>query len=208
MKRKFFSTTIVTALILSVFLSLQASAYQLSSYKPGSKTLYFGLHSTLPSAGTGAAISHGNWSGSDGLTAYYNFNTYSGSINPYDSYNSVGARVKDLEGAPSGWIAVTMKSSDAYTTFDIAINYNMSFGNGSSQSYYDYEGVFAHEFGHVFGLADLYITDPECLWETKYTVPTMYGTNSFDGTSNIYYYLRSVEADDISGKEAVANSIN
>lgn len=36
------------------------------------------------------------------------------------------------------------------------ITYSLA-GNGSAETYFDYCGVYTHEFGHVFGLTDLRI---------------------------------------------------
>jgi hypothetical protein len=95
--------------------------------------------------------------------------------------------------------ALVLNSSGYSIESDIALNSMYTYGNGYSQSYNDYQGIFTHELGHTFGLGDLYTwTNP------IQVIPTMYGSNINSGTL-ISYYLRTLEDDDKAGKAQVAS---
>jgi len=76
---------------------------------------------------------------------------------------------------------------------------------GRSSDAFDYQGILTHEFGHLTGLADNFVLD-----FTK-EVQTMYGYASPTSkvVNGVYYIesyqLRSIEADDIAGKNALWN---
>ena len=206
MNKKVLSGLTVSLIICTLF-STTVFAYRTLSSRPSAKQLYWGIHSTTPSDAINAAVSAGgNWGSADGLQASYNFNEYTGNIDPSDSDNSVGASIDEIPGAPSGWVAAAFRPSSNYTTFDIVIHSTVTFGNGSGTTYCDYQGVFRHEFGHVFGLADLPLLSIECLGKTASDMPTMFYSGSLNGTL-IYYYLRSTETDDRNGKAYVSSLI-
>lgn len=215
--KKFVFTASITASILLVGMT-SVTAYKLSVTHPNTRTLYWGHHETAPSSIK--AVQTTGWTATDGFQAYYNNATYSEDADPYDSVNSVGDLLPSgtVVGGSSNWVAATYKPASTYSTFDIVLHAKFTFGSGSgsSGSYLDSKGVLAHEFGHVFGLADLYPGSTEIAGKSKYTVPTMYGNASFfqyvngvlvDSTRNVFYYLRSPESDDVNGKRSISASI-
>jgi hypothetical protein len=129
---------------------------------------------------------------------------------PVDGFNTIGTPL------PYSVFSVIANSSTAVmcntfqatlsnskwkiTEFDILYNMSYTFGVNTSTSLpYDWQGLFTHELGHSFGLADLAYWD-----NTVSTIPTMYGGASFiygmNYYDNITYYYRTLTSYDTTGK--------
>ena len=205
MKKKYISILCMLLLIFSV--SSSVSAYTFSNLPNYSSYSYF-IASSCPTGAVNAVInSFTPWNATTpSMTVTLASTSKSGfSFGIGNGINTIGSLLTNNDFAVyggSGAIAMNVKalnSSGYIIESDIAINNIYTYGNGNSQSYYDYQGVFTHELGHTFGLGDIYTwSDP------IQVIPTMYGLDKYSGTVT-YYYLRTLEEDDKAGKAQVAS---
>ncbi len=207
MRKKLIICVVTILAITSVI--YPSFAYRVGLHLPGRTTYVYTAHSSLNSSMiTAVRAAATTWnSTNDGLYLNYGFGS-TGTISWTDSRNDIFSANFQQIGLPSSAIGATIFLQGDFETFDLGINSVHSYGTGSGESYFDLQGLFTHELGHVWGLLDLFLSSPEVLGKTRNNVPTMYGMNSFDGTNNIYYYLRTLESDDIAGKAYIASLIN
>ncbi|MDO9534278.1 MAG: matrixin family metalloprotease [Bacillota bacterium] len=195
--RKKLSIFILTLTIL--FQVSLAHAYVIDSL-PLFWTQNWHPHVTLSSLeNTAATNAASTWNSAPGNLKFSKQTQSSGTIDLSDTRNDVAAlNFSQYEFLPNNFIGAIYRqplNGTTHRNFDIFLNRDYNWGDGSSPDYFDRQGVFTHEFGHALGLGDVYVMSTP--------VPTMY----YDGTY-FSYAMRTLENDDRSGKLEIENRLN
>lgn len=212
MKKKKFKAGIIITLLLSVF-AANTFAYVLSSTRPNTKCMTYytnGLSTAEKSAAMNAA---NTWDSIDSGVSLLHGGDRTGAVSYSDIYSDVST--KDFADLFSDGVSITAtgvcftNNFANYSTFDIYLDTNDTWGNGQSINYLDRQGNFTHEFGHAVGLADNNMipgnTSPNNVSPSAYQ--TMYPYTFDPLGNNLTYYWRTLEGDDISGEEYVYSQI-
>ncbi len=200
--------TLVIMVAALLFISLNignASAWVRLGYIPPSSNVSYSIHSSFPSSQYNTVISASNtWNEANAkfkftcgtvpsyATLIFGNNTFHVAMIDFSLYgwpiNANGAHIYDSS------------SSTAYG--DILLNSKRTWGNGSSSSYLDYQGILTHEFGHAAGLGDVYSSGDITVGSPgDYALTTMYAHSDY--STNNSYGMRTLEADDIAGLKGI-----
>lgn len=123
-----------------------------------------------------------------------------------DSYNTIGTVLSqdDFAIVAGTYTAVAVNSlrmsNSKIINSDIALCGYYAFGNGQSNNYYDYQGIFTHELGHTWGLMDIYESSAQFNASNVNELPAMYGSVTYSGfSSNVTVFLRYLKTGDKNG---------
>lgn len=200
---KKYALILLSLLLLLTFSVSDVRAYTITGYRP-------------PSAESRYRI-HGSFSNSQ-------YNTVKAAAN---TWNNAGAKFKFVCESTPDYTPVDFTDNKFHVAFDAFYNYgypgyangvfvkkkngqygdiilNAScyWGNGSSSSYLDMQGILTDEFGHAAGLGDVYSSsDIRAGSPGNYYLTTMYAYSDYDMMNS--YGMRSLETDDIVGIRAL-----
>ncbi len=177
------------------------------NYLPASNSFSFYKTSSTPSVANNAISSAINTWNNVTSSMQFTLNSGTKALDVNDSYNTIGSLLSADEFAAITnsytYVAATyhnINSNGRMNSFDIFLNSSYAFGNGQNNSYNDYQGIFTHELGHVWGLRDVYETSTQFNVNNVNELPTMFGAVNYSGYSgNISILLRDLRTGDING---------
>ena len=186
---------------------LAITGYRIMSI-PLTTTLTWHPHNSLGFTLTSFASAAANtWNAAPGNLRFAMSTVSTGSIVLGDTRNDVGYVRFSQAGLPANMVGAafvvvtTLNGQSRHRNFDLLLNADQPFGNGNSQSFNDWQGIFTHEFGHAVGLDDLYV------YSQGLPIPSMYGFNTDIFGRNITFDLRTLEIGDRNGKADIAGRI-